>query len=51
LYDSYQAAGLSAAVLERGLYTRIKQIQKLMNSGTLDSSLRWIPQRVEAVVA
>lgn len=51
LYNAYRAAGLSAAVLERGLYTRINQIQKLMKSGTLDASLRWSQERVEAVVA
>jgi nucleoside-diphosphate-sugar epimerase len=51
LYEAYRSAGLSAAVLERGLYTRINQIQKLMKAGTLDSSLRWSQQRVEAAVA
>ena len=51
LYEAYRVAGLSAAMLERAPYTRINQIQKLMKAGTLDSSLRWIHQRVEAVVA
>jgi len=51
LYESYRAAGLSVAMLQRGLYIRISQIQKLMNSGRLDSSLRWSEQRVRAVVA
>jgi nucleoside-diphosphate-sugar epimerase len=51
LYESYRTAGLNAAVLERGLYIRINQIQKLMKSGTLDSSLRWSHQRAETAVA
>lgn len=51
LYEAYRTAGLSAAVLESGQYTRISQIQKLMKAGRLDSSLRWSLQRVEAVVA
>jgi nucleoside-diphosphate-sugar epimerase len=51
LYDAYRTAGLSAGELERGLYTRITQIQKLKKAGALDSSLRWSQQRVEAVVA
>src|SRR5580693_210748 len=50
LLDAYRAAGLSAADLEQGRYIRIAQIQKLMNAGALDSSLRWIPQLAEAAV-
>jgi nucleoside-diphosphate-sugar epimerase len=44
LYESYRSAGLSAAVLERGVYTRIAQIQKLIKTGRLDDSLRWSHQ-------
>jgi hypothetical protein len=41
--------GLSGADLERGRYTRINHIQRLMKSGQLDASLRWIPSGVAAV--
>jgi nucleoside-diphosphate-sugar epimerase len=41
LFGAYQAAGLTAAEVERGRYTRITRIQELMKSGKLDSSLRW----------
>jgi nucleoside-diphosphate-sugar epimerase len=52
LYQSYRAAGLSATALERGVYTRIAQIQKLMKTGRLDDSLRWShqPELAEAAV-
>ena len=41
LYDAYRAAGLTSQDVERGRYTRISQIQRLMNSGRLDPSLHW----------
>jgi nucleoside-diphosphate-sugar epimerase len=50
LYDAYRAAGLTAEDLERGRYLRINHIQRLLNAGQLDRSLRWSPQPVEAVV-
>jgi nucleoside-diphosphate-sugar epimerase len=50
LYAAYRAAGLSFADLERGRYTRITHIQKLMKAGQLDSSLRWSKQHVETTV-
>jgi nucleoside-diphosphate-sugar epimerase len=51
LLEAYQAAGLNSADLERGRYTRINHIQRLMKSGQLDASLRWIPSGVAAAVA
>lgn len=41
LHNAYRAAGLSFQDLERGRYARITHIQRLMNAGQLDSSLRW----------
>lgn len=46
LYDAYQAVGLTAADIQSGRYTRISSIQRLMEAGRLDHSLRW--QAVEA---
>ena len=43
LLEAYRASGLNSADLERGRYTRINHIQRLMKSGQLDASLRWIP--------
>ena len=40
-----------ASNVQRGRYLRISQIQRLQNAGRLDSSLRWIQQPAEAVVA
>lgn len=48
LYEAYREVGLSFADLERGRYTRISHIQKMMKAGRLSSSLRWFPQPVEA---
>ena len=50
LYEAYRAAGLSFADLELGRYTRITHIQKLMQAGQLDSSLRWSKQHAETAV-
>ena len=50
LYSVYRAAHLTAADMEQGRYTRIAQIKKLMNEGSLDASLRWTNQSVETVV-
>jgi nucleoside-diphosphate-sugar epimerase len=41
LYEAYRSARLSIADLEMGRYTRIAHIQRLMEAGQLDSSLRW----------
>jgi nucleoside-diphosphate-sugar epimerase len=50
LYEAYHAAGLSFADLELGRYIRITHIQRLMQAGQLDSSLRWSNQHAETAV-
>jgi nucleoside-diphosphate-sugar epimerase len=45
LYESYRTAALKATDIQR--YIRLNQIQKLINSGQLDSSLHWIGQHAE----
>jgi nucleoside-diphosphate-sugar epimerase len=50
LYEGYRAAGLSFADLESGRYSRINHINKMMKAGRMDSSLRWQPVQVAAVV-
>jgi nucleoside-diphosphate-sugar epimerase len=50
LYEAYRTAGLSFADLEVGRYTRITHIQKLLQAGQLDSSLRWSNQHAETTV-
>lgn len=49
LLDAYRASGLTSAELEQGRYTRINHIQRLINSGQLDASLRWLVAGVAAV--
>jgi nucleoside-diphosphate-sugar epimerase len=51
LLEAYQAAGLSSADLERGRYTRINHIQKLIKAGQLDASLRWVGEAAYAEAA
>ena len=41
LYDAYRANGLAADELKGGQYFRINQIQRLLETGKLDISLRW----------
>jgi nucleoside-diphosphate-sugar epimerase len=41
LYEAYRTVGLTADDIEGGRYTRIRHIRKMMESGRLDSSLRW----------
>ena len=41
LYDAYRAVGLRSEDVERGRYIRMRQIQKLLETGALKSSLRW----------
>jgi nucleoside-diphosphate-sugar epimerase len=41
LYDAYRANGLTADELKGGRYFRINQIQRLLETGKLDVSLRW----------
>lgn len=50
LYNAYREGGLSSGDLERGRYIRISNIQRFMNAGKLDSSLRWIPQEETVAV-
>jgi len=45
LYGAYRAAGLTFEDLEHGRYTRISHIQRLLESGQLDASLRWVNVR------
>jgi nucleoside-diphosphate-sugar epimerase len=49
LYDSYRAAGLSAAEIDSGRYTRLVHLRGLIDAGQFDNSLRW--SRQAAVVA
>jgi nucleoside-diphosphate-sugar epimerase len=50
LYDAYRLAGLTRTDVESGRYIRLKQIQRLLEAGDLDSSLHWNPRRAGAVV-
>ena len=50
LYDSYKAIGLSREDVESGRYIRIQQIQRLLNAGQLDDSLRRITRLAETPV-
>jgi nucleoside-diphosphate-sugar epimerase len=50
LYDVYRTAGLTFEDVERGRYVRISHIQRLMQAGQLDGSLRWSPQPAESPV-
>ena len=45
LYEAYRAAGLTREDVESGRYIRVKHIQRLLEAGRLDASLRW---RLEA---
>jgi nucleoside-diphosphate-sugar epimerase len=49
LYDSYRAAGLTAAEMDSGRYTRLSRLRMLIGAGRVDQSLRW--SRQAAVVA
>lgn len=48
LYDAYRAAGLCREDLSGGRYIRLRVIRGNMNTGALDSSLRWSRQPAEA---
>jgi nucleoside-diphosphate-sugar epimerase len=50
LYDAYRAAGLRFEDLERGRFTRIGHIQRLLKTGRLDTSLRWCRQGAKTSV-
>jgi nucleoside-diphosphate-sugar epimerase len=45
LYEAYRAAGLTREVIESCRYIRLKHIQRLVQGGQLDASLRWRPER------
>lgn len=49
LYDAYRAAGLTKEDLDKGRYLRIKNIQRLLDGGQLDSSLHWQSQTAAVV--
>lgn len=51
LLRAYQAANLSRADLEHARYMRINHIQRLIEAGQLDTSLRWIPADVAVTIA
>ncbi len=51
LYDAYCAAGLSFEDVEKGRYTRISHIQRLLKAGQLDDSLRRSRQPEAAAAA
>jgi nucleoside-diphosphate-sugar epimerase len=50
LYDAYRTMGLTADDLRLGRYLRISHIQRLLEAGRLDTSLRW-KSKDTAVVA
>ena len=47
LYDAYRAIGLTREDVECGRYIRIRQIQRLLNIGQIDASLRWTHHSAE----
>ncbi len=51
LYDSYRAAGLTAADMEQGRYVRISEIRRLQQAGRLDSGLHWTGQNARTTVS
>lgn len=50
LYDAYKSVGLTAADMEAGRYTRLREIRRLQDSGKLNSDLHWISDRATTVV-
>jgi hypothetical protein len=44
LYEAYRSVGLTFEDVERGRYARIHNIQGLLKTGKLDTSLRWVRQ-------
>jgi nucleoside-diphosphate-sugar epimerase len=44
LYEAYRAVGLTREDVESGRYVRLKHIQRLLKTGMLDTSLRWLSQ-------
>jgi nucleoside-diphosphate-sugar epimerase len=50
LYHAYRAAELTFQDMERGRYARINHIQRLLQTGQLDASLRWSRPRAETAM-
>jgi len=50
LCEAYRAAGLTREDVEQGRYIRIRHIQRLLDSGRLDGSLRFKRQPAETAV-
>ena len=50
LYEAYKSLGLTSTDIDAGLYTRLKEIRRLQDAGTLDHDLRWIKRYAEAAV-
>lgn len=48
LYEAYRAAGLTADDVQRGRFTRMVQIQRLLDNKKVDASLRWNKDLVPA---
>lgn len=46
LFDAYRKAGLTAADLNNGRYLRIRTIQRRLDAGELDNSLRWASKQM-----
>jgi len=47
LYDAYKSIGLTAAEVEFGRYTRLKEIRRLQEAGKLNSNLYWVQSFAE----
>jgi nucleoside-diphosphate-sugar epimerase len=50
LYKAYRAANITKQHLQERRYIRIAQIQRLLDQGRIDASLRWVSQLSENVV-
>ena len=50
LYDAYRSIGLTADDVRASRYIRIHQIQRLLNAGQIDRTLRWVKQSVQTAV-
>jgi len=50
LYEGYRAIGLTKEDIQASRYIRIHQIQRLLNAGQVDRSLRWINQKATSAV-
>jgi len=49
LYDAYRSGGLTAEDMKSGRYFRINHIQRLLEAGKLDLSLRWTAAHSENI--